>query len=339
MIAWFRRLGFWLRGRRAADELQEELQFHRDMAERDLRQSGATSQDAARVARRAMGNTLLAREEARAVWIAPWIDAVWQDVRHGARSLRRSPGLVIVSALSLGLGIGLNTILFMGISTIYGHEPTMADPDRVVGVEPGYANQFSYQDYQDLRQSGIFTDAVGFRTAGLNLGGRGRVTPVQLAVVTGNFFEALGVRAQVGRTFSSAEAAPEREPRLVVVTAAFWRNWLRGDPAAIGDSLVLGGEPFTVVGVLPDDYRAVFGWIGPQIYVPVSRMTLPTLEERGTPSLSVLARLQPNATAAQARTAVTTFTAALERAYPDRLSANGRSATRVPGPGDAIPRG
>ena len=148
MIAWLRRLGYWLRGRRAAADLEDELQFHREHGRTRSPQRGETAPDAARVARRAMGNTLLAREDARAVWVAPWLDGLWQDVRHGVRSLRRSPGLVIVSALSLGLGIGLNTILFMGISTIYGHQPTMVDPDRVVGVEPGYANQFSYPDYQ-----------------------------------------------------------------------------------------------------------------------------------------------------------------------------------------------
>jgi predicted permease len=330
MTAFVRRLGYWLRGRRAADELDEELRFHREMAEHDMRRDGVSASDAQRAVRRTMGNTTLAREDARAEWVAPWIDALWQDIRHGVRSLRRSPGLVIVSALSLGLGIGLNAILFMGISTVYGHEPTMTQPERMVGVEPGYANQFSYPDYQDLKGSGIFVDAVGFRTGGLNMGSGGRLTPVTLSVVTANYFEALGVRAQRGRTFSAAEAAPERNPRVVVVTAAFWRNWLRGDPAAIGESIVLGGEPFTVVGVLPDDYRAVFGWIGPQIYIPISRLTLSAFEDRSTPSLSVLARLQPNATSSQAQAAVATFAASLERMYPERLSSKGRSARIFP---------
>jgi MacB-like periplasmic core domain len=216
MIAFLRRLGYWLRGRRAANDLEEELQFHRDMTEQDLRRDGVPAPEAQRTARRVMGNTTLAREDARAVWVAPWIDAVWQDIRHAARSLRRSPGLVVVSALSLGLGIGLNAVLFMGISTVY-------------------ANQFSYPDYEDLKGSGIFADALGFRTGGLNMGSAGRLTPITLLVVTANYFEALGVRAQRGRVFSAAEAAPERNPRVVVVTASFWRNWLRGDPAAIGN--------------------------------------------------------------------------------------------------------
>jgi len=225
MTAFLRRLGYWLRGRRAADELDEELRFHREMAEQDMRRDGVSASDAQHAVRRTMGNTTLAREDARAEWVAPWIDALWQDIRHGVRSLRRSPGLVVVSALSLGLGIGLNAILFMGISTVYGHEPTMTQPERMVGVEPGYANQFSYPDYQDLKGSGMFADAVGFRTGGLNMGSAGRLTPVSLLVVTANYFDALGVRAQRGRMFSADEAAPERSPRVVVVTAGFWRNW------------------------------------------------------------------------------------------------------------------
>jgi predicted permease len=330
MTPLLRRIGYWLRGRRAADELDEELQFHREMVEQEMRRDGVSASDAQRSVRRTMGNTTLAREDARAQWVAPWIDALWQDVCQGTRSLRRSPGLVVVSALSLGLGIGLNAILFMGISTVYGHEPTMAEPERVVGVEPGYANQFSYLDYRDLKSRGIFADVAGFRTGSLNMGTGGRVIPTTLLVVTANFFEALGVRAQLGRTFTASEAAPERNPRLAVVTAAFWKNRLRGDATAIGETLVLGGESFTVVGVLPDDYRAVSGWIGPQIYVPISRLTLSALEDRGTPSVSVLARLQPDATASQAVTAVTAFVASLERAYPERLTAKGRSARVFP---------
>jgi hypothetical protein len=330
MTTFLRRVGYWLRGRRAAEELEQELQFHREMAEHDLRADGVSASDAQRAVRRTMGNTTLAREDARAQWVAPWVDALWQDIRHGMRSLRRSPGLVVVSALSLGLGIGLNTILFMVLSAVYGHEPTMVDPKRVVGVEPGYANQFSYQDYRDLKSSGIFADALGFRAGSLNMGTGGRLTPTGLLVVTANFFDLLGVRTQLGRTFTASEAAPERNPRLAVVTAPFWRARLRGDATAIGETLVLGGESFTVVGVLPDDNRAVFGWIGPQIYVPVSRLTLPAIDDRGTPSLSVLARLQPDATASQALTAVTGFVASLERAYPERLTARGRSARVFP---------
>ncbi len=274
--------------------------------------------------------TTLPREDAHAGGVAVWVDGLWRDLRHGFRSLGRSPGLVAVSALSLGLGIGLNAVLYMGISTIYWHQPTILEPNRVVGVELGNANQFSYPDYQDLLRSGIFESALGFRTAGLNLGSGRSVTRVTVMAVTANFFDVLGVNARLGRPFSAIDAAPEREPRVVVVTSGFWRTSLEGDPGAIGESIVLNGETFAVVGVLPDQYRAVTGWIGPALYVPLSRVTLPTIDNRQSPSLSVLARLEPNATAAQAQQAVSALSASLERAYPDRLPTRGRPASVFP---------
>ena len=147
-----------------------------------------------------MGNTLLAREDARAVWVAPWLDGLWQDVRHGVRSLRRSPGLVIVSALSLGLGIGLNAILYMGISTIFGHQPTMVEPDRMVGVEPGIRQPVlvSRTIGTCWRSRHLRRMPLGFRIAGMNLGSGGRVCRVSVLAVTANFFDVLGVEAQVG---------------------------------------------------------------------------------------------------------------------------------------------
>jgi predicted permease len=272
----------------------------------------------------------LPREEARAAWVTAWVDGLWRDLRHGIQSLGRSPGLVAVSALSLGLGIGLNAVLYMAIRTIYWHEPTMLEPTRVVGVELGNANQFSHPDYQDLLRSGIFERALGFRITALNLGSGPSVRRVTVMAVTANFFEVLGVNAARGRTFSAMDAAPEREPREVVVTSGFWRTNLGGDPGAIGRSLILNGETFTVVGVLRDDYRAVTGWIGPDVYVPLSKLTLPALDSRTSPSLTVLARLAPNATAGEAQQAVSALSASLERAYPERLPTRGRPASVFP---------
>ncbi len=325
-----RRLSHLLHLRRAERELADELDCHRALAQEDLERLGAGAREAARAASRALGNGTLAREDARAVWIAPWLEGLWQDVRHGIRSLRRSPGLVIVSALSLGLGIGLNAMLYMAITTIYGHQPDVVDPESMVGIEPGNSNQFAYPDYRDLLDAGIFADALGFRVAGANLRLPDVATPINLLAVSANFFDVLGVRAQIGRTFSADEAAAEREPRLAVVTHTFWRSWLGGDRDAIGRPLTLNGEPFTLVGVLPERYRPVTGWMGPSVYIPLNRLILPTLDERGSPLLSVLARLKPGATPAQAQAAVTAFGAALERTHPERNAGMGQPATIFP---------
>jgi predicted permease len=330
MSVFLRRLAHLLRRQRAESELAEELQFHREMVQRDLHRSGMPEGEAVHAVNRAMGNMTLAREDARALWNYPWLEGLWQDIRHGVGSLRRSPGLVVISALSLGLGIGANAILYMAANTVYRHRPTMTDPDRMVGVEPGNANQFSYPDYQDLLRSRIFADALGFRTTGLNLRSPDSVIPVGALAVTANFFDVLGVQARLGRTFSAREVAAEREPRVVVITHAFWQGHMRADPGVIGQSLILNGQAFAVLGVLPEDYRAVTGWMGPGLYVPLSRLILSTFDERGSPSLSVMARLAPDATAPQAQSAVTTLAASLERAYPERDRGMGRQASVFP---------
>ena len=127
-----------------------------------------------------------------------WIETFAQDLRYGARNLRRAPGLVAVSALSLGLGIGLNLALYVGITTIFRHQPTMADPAEVVGIEPGNGRQFSYQNYRDLRDSGTFSDVVGFRISAMNRRLGDQVERVSVLVVTDNFFEGLGISARFG---------------------------------------------------------------------------------------------------------------------------------------------
>ena len=215
---WRRYLRFW--GSDVRADVDQELDFHmRELTERLAQEDRDPAEAEAEAARR-FG------DYARVRGACVEIDQRWerqrrwrqlladlgQDLRHSLRSLRRSPGLVVVGALSLGLGIGLNALLYMGVSTIYGHEPTMREPNRVVGVDPGNANQFSYPDYRDLLRSRIFEDALGFRITGMNLGSGGRATAVPVMAVTANFFEVLGVDALVGRTFSD-DAAPEREPR------------------------------------------------------------------------------------------------------------------------------
>jgi predicted permease len=262
--------------------------------------------------------------------VAQWMEGLWASLRQSARSLRRSPVLVVVSTLSLGLGFGVNTVLYMAISKVYGHEPTMTDPQHVVGVEMGNANQFSYPDYQDLLHSNTFGAALGFRTAIFNLGAKGRLRRVGAMVVTGNFFDVLGVHAALGRTFSAIDGPPEKEPRVVVVTSGFWRANLGGDRTAVGESLVLNGERFTVIGVLADGYQGVMGWRDVPIYMPLSKFALPTMDEREAPSLTVLARLAPNVPAQQAAQAVSALSASLERTYPNRLPSMGRPASVFP---------
>jgi predicted permease len=245
-----------------------------------------------------------------------WIETFAHDLRYGARNLRRAPGLVAVSVLSLGLGIGLNLTLYAGVTTIFRHQPTMTDPAEVVGIEPGNGRQFSYQNYRDLRDTGTFSAVVGFRVSAMNRRVGNELERLSVLVVTDNFFEGLGIRTRLGRPFSAGEAAPERVPRSIVLDHPYWNARFGADPNAIGQTMILDGELFTITGVLPEDYRAVTGFMAPSAYVPVSTLTLPTLTDRGSPALSVLARLAPGGTPERAQAAVTAIGAELERRFP-----------------------
>ena len=258
------------------------------------------------------------------------IESLLQDARRAVRALIGSPGLVVVSVLSLGLGLGVNLTLFSAVRAILFHTPSVADPGRVVGVQPGNSNQFSYLNFRDLQQSGIFESVAGFRRVTLNLRGRDQVERVNGLAVTANFFEMLGVSTAFGRPFTAAEAAPEQHPRLAVLSFRFWQLRFNEDPAVIGQRLTLNNAPFEVIGVLPESYRAVPP-DAPDLYVPLSALALPTIDNRSNGNaLGVLGRLPPGTTRAQAQGAVTTLGQQLEQAYPRDNGGMGRPAKLVP---------
>jgi hypothetical protein len=158
------------------------------------------------------------------------IESMLQDARRAGRVLLGSPGLLVVSVLSLGLGLGVNLTLFTAVRAIFFHTPSMAYPDRVVGVEPGNSNQLSYLNFRDLQASGIFESVAGFRRVTLNLRGRDQVERVSGLAVTANFFEMLGVPTAIGRPFTAAEAAAESHPRVAVLSFRFWQLRFNEDP-------------------------------------------------------------------------------------------------------------
>lgn len=246
-----------------------------------------------------------------------WLTSVLHDLRDSSRSLRRAPALVVVSVLSLGLGIGANLTLYSGVVNIFRHQPTMQRPDEVVGVEFGNGRQVSYQNYRDLRDSGVFADVVGFRVSAMNRRVDEDLERVGVIVVSANFFEALGIPTQLGRPFAAAEAQAERSPRVVVVDHAYWRARLAARPDIVGQALVLNGEPFTIVGVLPEPHRSVTGFMSPSLYVPVSALSVPTLDDRGSPTLTLLARLAPGDTSQRAALAMGRMGEELQRRYPE----------------------
>lgn len=241
---------------------------------------------------------------------------VW-DLREAFRGLRKTPGLVVICILSLGLGVGVNLLLFSSLSAIFFDQPTIARPDEVVGIEPGNSNQVSYLNYRDLNESGIFDSVFGHRRTELSLRTGDVTQRVSGLAVTGNFFEGLGVRAQFGRVFTHAEASPERDTLVAVASHGFWRRMLDADPTAIGRVLNLNGRGYTLLGVLAPDYRAVTVAESPDLYVPLNVLGTTNLSQRQNGNaLLVMARLRPGMGLDQARSQLTAFGQRMEQAFP-----------------------
>ena len=259
------------------------------------------------------------------------MDNLLADFRRAARVLGASPGLVLVSVLSLGLGLGANLTIFSFLRAAFFYQPEVTEPEQVVGIEPGNSNQYSYLNFRELQESGIFESVAGFRRVQLNLRVGEDPERVPGLSVTADFFAALGIPAVIGRTFDGAEAAPERQPRIAVISHSFWRQRFGGSAATIGQSVTINGEPFDIIGVLPEGHRAITPRADPAIYVPVSALVLPTIDDRSNGNaLDVLGRLRPGTTGEQAQAAVTVLGQQLAKAYPDDNRGMERPATILP---------
>jgi predicted permease len=311
------RLGNVVRPSRTEREMGDELTFHIQSRAEDLVRKGLSATAAERQARLDFGGIERYKEQCRDTRSVPVVENALRDLTYAWRSLRRSPVLVLVATLSLGLGIGVNATLLGALSAIFLRVPTMMDSARVVGVEPGNSNQFSFLNYRDLRDSQIFAEVVGSRVTVLNLRTRDNVERVNGLAVTANFFDGLGVGAGIGRVFTRDEASPERDPRLAVLSYACWQRRFGGEPAVLGQALNLNGQSFLVLGVLPEQYRPVTGFVSPDVYVPLSALVLPNLNRRENGNgLAVLGRLREQTTLEQVQPAVTALAQQLERTYP-----------------------
>ena len=245
------------------------------------------------------------------------MSSLWWDLKEAFRGLRRAPALVCICVLSLGLGVGVNLTLFSWLSAMFFDQPTIARPNEVVGLEPGNSNQFSYLNYRDLKDAAIFESVSGYRRTELSLRTGDVTQRVPGIAVSGNFFEGLGVGAQFGRVFTDAEASPERDAQLVVASHGFWRRTLDSDAAAVGRVLNLNGRPYTLLGVLPPDFRAVTPIESPDLYVPLNVLGTTNLSQRRNDNaLIVMARLRPGMGIDQARSQLTAFGQRMEQAYP-----------------------
>jgi putative ABC transport system permease protein len=239
-----------------------------------------------------------------------WWDFVCNDLRYASRTLAKSPVLVIVATLSLGLGTGVNTTLYSVFRSVFLQEPTARNAERMVRIEPGNSNQISYLNFRDLEPGPAFEGFAAYAMSGLNLRTGEDVEKVRGMMVSPEFFDLLGIRAGLGRSLSRGGES------TAVLSYEFWQSRFadRADP--LGVVLNLNGHAFEVIGVLPRNYRAVTGALGPEVYVPLGPALAPTINKRSHAFLTVLGRLREGVSQQQAQAAVTARTREIERIHP-----------------------
>jgi len=262
------------------------------------------------------------------------MDSVWQDLRYALRMLRKSPGFTLVAVLTLALGIGANTAIFTVVNAVILRPLPVKDVDRLVAVmgtdtrNNSAQQQFlpiSFLNYKDLRdKNDMLTDMAAITGTGVSFSGKGNPEQLNAAVVTGNYFGVLGVRAALGNTFDIEEAKKEGGYPVVVLSHGWWERRFGGDRTLIGKTIALNQQPFTVIGVLPKSFTGTFAVGTPDVWIPSAEhdqvftgLQKDFFLERRPLIMFAFGRLKPGVTMAQAEAELKTIGAQLAKEYPD----------------------
>ena len=259
------------------------------------------------------------------------MDNLIKDLRFGIRGLLKRPGFTAIAVLTLALGIGANTAIFSVVNATLMQPLPVHDPERLVFVFNGPAGSvFSYPDYAALRdQNNVFDGLLAWGGIAASLNSNDQTDLVNGAIVTGNFFEVLGVRAQLGRTISSEDDKTPGAHPVAVISQGLWQRRFAGDPNIVGRQLLLNGNTFTVIGVLPAGFDGLQLGVVRDLYVPMmmqatmrppragysGEMNPDLLQVRGNRWLFSVGRLKPGVSAAQAQSSLAIIAKQLAETY------------------------
>jgi predicted permease len=299
-------------------ELEREIEFHLQMRKEQLADENAP-EEAGFAARRRFGNVSEISEVSQQMWQFGGLDALLQDVRYGCRTMMRTPGIAAVAVLSLALGIGANAGIFALVDRVMLRLLPVKDPQELVT----FGNILAYPEYRDVRdRNAVFDGMAGMASlSAVPVGDSDNPADVVNGrLVTGNYFEVLGVRPMLGRTIAPQDDGDAGASPVVVISYALWRGHFHGEPSVIGQTLRLGAgqlssgagtsgfeedrpvspvaRDFTIIGVLPR------GFAGETVGERADFFTPMSMEEHFLPGrhwltrksarwVRVIARLRP----------------------------------------------
>jgi predicted permease len=243
-------------------------------------------------------------------------DGLVQDLRHGVRALRRAPGFSLGAIVILGVGIAANTTMFSAVNAILLQPLAYKDADALVTVLHDGTSPVAPANFLDWRRQSRAFEGMGAAQAwSPNLGAADRTERVRGMRMTADLLPLLGVPPLLGRTFTARADLTGDDDHTVVIGYGFWQRAFSGDANVLGRPLMLDGEPYTIVGVMPRSFAFAPFWVtDAELFAPLPLANRQT--DRVGSSLRVFARLAPGVSLAQAQADITGVTARLEQAYP-----------------------
>jgi len=255
------------------------------------------------------------------------METLWQDLRHSVRMLSKRPGFTLTVVLTLALGIGANATIFTWIKVVLLEPlPGIERPDDLVEIwgatRHNSALSTSYLDYLDFRdRNAVLSGVFAHQILPLNLGHAEKPERVRGAVVSGNYFDVLGVKALIGRTFAPEEDRTPNSHPVAVIGYGLWQRRFGSDHRVIGQKITLNEHDFTIIGVTAADFASPFAGDAIDVWTPVMMkdyVARPhfSLTDRSSRWLMVMGRLKPGATVQQARANIASIARQLEELYP-----------------------
>jgi predicted permease len=293
----------WVKRRGWERQMDAEFQFHLDNQIRDYMRAGLSREEAELRARREFGSMELAKDECRDERPLEMLDHAVRDVRYAFRSLRKSPVLAAAAIMTLALGIGANTAIFSVFDSVVLAPLPYHEPDRLVLIALynrtlKSPTALSYPDFLDwLRGSRSFEQMAAYTPQGFDLSNPGTPEHLNGDQVSSTFFGTLGTKFALGRNFS-LEDDRYGGPPAVVISNRLWRDRFSRSPAALGKPVTLNGVDYTVVGVLPPDFR--YGDQQADVYTPIAQGDPVERNDRTIHNIVSIARLRPAVTIVQA---------------------------------------
>ena len=294
-----------LRRKSVEGELDDELRFHFEAQVAKYVAAGVPRGEATRRARLEFGGLDQVKEECRDARGVHLLESLAQDIRYGLRMLRKSPGFTLVAVLTLALGIGANTAIFSIVHAVLLNQLPYPDAKRLAIIESGFSNEVrapaSKYEVAALRQrSTLFEHIDGIWVTNSLVPGEGEPEQVKLGVVTDDFLTLLCARPAVGRLFTPEDAS---NSSTMVISYGLWQRRFGGDPNIIGRTLRSGEDAFTIIGVVPKDFRLIFpddANVPPNvdIFIPIK---VDLSEPTGPEFLHTIGLLRPGVNFAQAQ--------------------------------------